>query len=89
MFGCVADQVLYTAGTLEFCYYNNYSACSFAIAVGVIGFLLSLAFIVKDILIVIIDYSDNPVVSHYFLSCIDKSKSIVMFCPQASTSDCR
>ncbi len=64
VFGCVADQVLYNNGVIETCYYSdNYNACSFAIAVGVIGFLLCMAFIVKDILIVVIDYSDNPVVS--------------------------
>ena len=65
MFGCVADKVLIPVGNgLDTCYYAaNYNACSFAIAVGVIGFLLSLAFIAKDILYIVIDYSENPVVS--------------------------
>ncbi len=62
VFGCVADQLLGTVG--DVCYYGeNGNACSFAIAVGVIGFLLSLAFIVKDVLYIIIDYSDSTVVS--------------------------
>jgi hypothetical protein len=60
VFGCVADQLsdgrscLYNAGS---------NACSFAIAVGVIAFLLCLTFLVKDVLFVIIDYSDTIVVS--------------------------
>ena len=45
------------------CAYNGSNACSFAIAVGVIAFLLCLTFLVKDVLFVIIDYSDTIVVS--------------------------
>ena len=64
VFGCVADQLFGTVGGIDICYYGeNGNACSFAIAVGVIGFLLSLAFIVKDVLYIIIDYSDSTVVS--------------------------
>ena len=48
------------------CGYNgNSDCCNFAIAVGVLGFLLCLVFLVKDVLYVIVDYSDNIVVSWY------------------------
>ena len=67
MFGCVSDQLLNVtiisssvAGTG--CGYHLSNACSFAIAVGVIAFLLCLTFLVKDVLFVIIDYSDTIVV---------------------------
>ena len=68
MFGCVSDQLLNVAvnrggGVVSVgCGYNLSNACSFAIAVGVIAFLLCLTFLVKDVLFVIIDYSDTIVV---------------------------
>ena len=53
------------------CYYNRSNACSFDVAVGVIGFLLCLAFLVKDVLYVVIDYSNNIVVSdRSYILCI-------------------
>ena len=64
VFGCVADQVYQDTPVGRVCLYGNDSnACSFAIAVGVIVFLLCLTFLVKDVLFVIIDYSDTIVVS--------------------------
>ena len=71
VFGCVSDQLLNIGvsrnGVLIGigCGYNLSNACSFAIAVGVIAFLLCLTFLVKDVLFVIIDYSDTIVVSGY------------------------
>ena len=68
MFGCVSDQLLNVGVSRggDFvgigCGYNLSNACSFAIAVGVIAFLLCLTFLVKDVLFVIIDYSDTLVV---------------------------
>ena len=61
VFGCVSDQ-LYGGGNV--CAYNFSDACSFAIAVGVIAFLLCLTFLVKDVLFVVIDYTDTIVVRH-------------------------
>lgn len=60
VFGCVADKV--NDSTFGCLYYAS-NACGFAIAVGVIAFLLCLVFLVKDVLYVVIDYSDNVVVS--------------------------
>lgn len=62
MFGCVSDQV-HDNGT---CLYGrqlnlnsgNIDCCNFAIAVGVIGFLLCIVFLLKDFLVVIIDFSE-------------------------------
>ena len=45
------------------CTYNGSNACDFAIAVGVIGFLFCLAFLVKDVMLVVIDYSNSLAVS--------------------------
>ena len=68
VFGCVANQVSNAplSATVTVCGYNgNSDACNFAIAVGVLGFLLCLAFLVKDVLFVIVDYSNNIVVSQH------------------------
>ena len=67
VFGCVSNQLLNVGvnrgGVINVgCGYNLSNACSFAIAVGVIAFLLCLTFLVKDVLFVIIDYSDTIVV---------------------------
>ena len=64
VFGCVADQVYQSNNGARVCFYDFSNACSFAIAVGVIAFLLCLTFLVKDVLFVIIDYSDTMVVSY-------------------------
>ena len=67
MFGCISDKVqephLRNGQQYDECGYNGSDACGFAIAVGVIGFLLCLVFLLKDVAYVIIDYSENPVVS--------------------------
>lgn len=59
MFGCVSDQVsgvIVIGGRVD-CAYNGSNACSFAVAVGVIAFLICLVFLVKDIFMVIIDFT--------------------------------
>ena len=68
VFGCVANQVsnVPPGAVVTVCGYNgNSDCCNFAIAVGVLGFLLCLAFLVKDVLFVIVDYSNNIVVSQH------------------------
>ena len=56
MFGCVSDQVLVTSpfGGDSFCAYNLSSACNFAVAIGVISFLICLALLVKDVMIIFV-----------------------------------
>lgn len=45
-------------GNEKVCGYNGVAACcNFAIAVGVIAFLICLAFLVKDFMMVIVDFS--------------------------------
>jgi hypothetical protein len=58
VFGCVSDQVLVTVNGQTGCFYNaNNDACNFAVAVGVIAFLICLVFLVKDFVMVIVDFS--------------------------------
>ena len=76
VFGCVSDQVSTTSGCA---YAGNSDACNFAIAVGVIGFLLCLVFLVKDVLFVIVDYSDNIVVSSYIYHMVDLWSNILPY----------
>ena len=58
VFSCVADQVVFEFNGDRLCAYNNQlSACNFAIAVGVIAFLICLVFLVKDFMMVIVDFS--------------------------------
>ena len=47
---------------VDTCYYNGSNACNFGIAVGVIGFVMCLVFLVKDVLYVVIDFSNNILV---------------------------
>ena len=55
---CVADQVIITISGDRFCAYNlQLSACDFAISVSVIAFLICLVFLVKDLMMVIVDFS--------------------------------
>lgn len=59
VFGCVSDQA-----DVSNCYgFSNSNACSFAVAVGVIAFLLCLVLLVKDIVLVIVDFSEAVKVS--------------------------
>ena len=51
------------AGNADVCLYNRSNACNFGIAVGVIGFVMCLVFLVKDVLYVVIDFSNNLLVS--------------------------
>ena len=57
VFGCVSDEVSVTDRNGDVCYYNGSNACSFAVAVGVIAFLMCLVFLVKDFFMVIIDFT--------------------------------
>ena len=42
------------------------NACSFGLAIGVLAFLICLAFLVKDVMIVVIDFSESIQVSWLF-----------------------
>lgn len=55
VFGCISDQV----EVESLCLYNRSNACNFGVAIGVIAFVLCLVFLVKDVLYVVIDYSNN------------------------------
>lgn len=59
VFGCISDKV----DIQDLCLYNLSNACSFGVAVGVIGFVMCLVFLVKDVFNVVIDYSNNLIVS--------------------------
>ena len=48
------------------CVLNSTGACSFGIAIGVLAFLICLSFLVKDVMIVVIDYSETIIVSLYY-----------------------
>ena len=63
MFGCITDKVYIEIEDQDRCGYNDSSACSFAVAIGVIAFLLCLVFLVKDVLYVIVDFSQALKVS--------------------------
>ena len=45
------------------CVLNGSNACSFGIAIGVLAFFICLSFLVKDVMIVVIDYSETIMVS--------------------------
>ena len=64
MFGCIADKVDVENNNQDICYYNESNACSFGIAIGVVGFLMCLVFLVKDVLYVVIDFSNSVQVSY-------------------------
>ena len=64
VFGCISDKVESNFNGHDYCLYNNSNACSFGVAVGVIAFLFCLIFLVKDVLYVVIDFSNNIMVSH-------------------------
>ena len=48
----------------DYCAYNGSNACSFGVAIGVIAFLLCLIFLAKDVIYVVIDFTDNLLVSN-------------------------
>lgn len=50
-------------GGESFCWYNNSDACSFALAIGVLSFLICIVFVVKDIIMVVVDFSGALLVS--------------------------
>ncbi|KAL5473561.1 hypothetical protein EMCRGX_G028054 [Ephydatia muelleri] len=61
VFGCVSDQVHDTGSCLYGRALNrnsgNIDCCNFATAVGVIGFLLSILFLLKEFLVAVLDFS--------------------------------
>ena len=63
VFGCISDKVQVSGG----CGYNYSNACSFGVAVGVIAFLLCLAFLVRDVIYVVIDFRNNVMVPKSFI----------------------
>ena len=64
VFGCVADKVVIKAAGLSICAYNlDKNCCNFAIAIGVLAFILCLVFLMKDVLYNVLDFSDNVTVS--------------------------
>ena len=45
------------------CLYNNSGACNYAIGIGVIAFLICIAFLFKDVAMVVVDFSGYIIVS--------------------------
>ena len=60
VFGCVSDQAD-LGGDCQG--YSFSDACSFAVAVGVIAFLICLVLLIKDIVLIIVDFSEAIKVS--------------------------
>ena len=50
-------------GEDSMCLYNGSNACSFALAIGVLAFLICLVFLVKDVMMVVVDFSGAVLVS--------------------------
>ena len=46
------------------CYLNESGACNFALAVGVLAFVICLVLIVKDVMMVIVDFSGSIMVCY-------------------------
>lgn len=63
VFGCISDKLDVTVNGRDVCLYNRSNACNFGVTIGVIGFLMCLAFLVKDVLYVVMDFSNNLTVS--------------------------
>lgn len=77
VFGCVSDQL--KVGTV--CYYNlNNNCCNFAIAVGVLAFLLCLVFLMKDILYNVLDFTNNINVSYFHVAGCMQYRSPTLGC---------
>lgn len=74
VFGCIADKLDVSINGHGVCLYNESNACSFGVTIGVLGFLMCLAFLVKDVLYVVIDFSNNLTVSlftyRYVTKCV-------------------
>lgn len=74
VFGCIADKLDVSINGHGVCLYNRSNACSFGVTIGVLGFLMCLAFLVKDVLYVVIDFSNNLTVSlstyRYITQCV-------------------
>ena len=49
----------------DICLYNGSGACSYALAIGVLAFLLCIVFLIKDVMMVVIDFSGSIIVSDY------------------------
>ena len=60
----MADKGYITVGD-QICLYNQSGACSYALAIGVLAFLLCIVFLIKDVMMVVIDFSGSIIVSDY------------------------
>ena len=59
VFGCISNKVNVDLSGTNFCLYNFSTACNFGITIGVIGFVMCLAFLLKDVLFAVIDFSTS------------------------------
>lgn len=57
VFGCMSDKGFLKVGDQRLCWYNNSGACNYAIGIGVIAFLICIAFLFKDVAMVVVDFS--------------------------------
>ena len=61
VFGCVADKGFFGSPE-DTCVLNESGACNFALAIGVLAFIICLAFLVKDVIMVVVDFSGSIIV---------------------------
>lgn len=47
----------------RYCLYNGSGACNYALAIGVLAFLICIVFILKDVIMVLVDFSGAIIVS--------------------------
>ena len=59
----MSDKGFLSTPAEKICYYNNSGACNYALAIGVLAFLICIGFIFKDVAMVVIDFSGFLVVS--------------------------
>lgn len=59
----MADKGYSPNGGDQTCLYDGSGACSYALAIGVLAFLLCIVFLIKDVMMVVIDFSGSIIVS--------------------------
>ena len=59
----MSDKGFLKVGDQRLCWYNNSGACNYAIGIGVIAFLICIAFLFKDVAMVVVDFSGYIIVS--------------------------
>ncbi|XP_003386894.1 PREDICTED: synaptogyrin-3-like [Amphimedon queenslandica] len=59
VFGCMSDKGIVKKNNAgdSACLYNGSGACNYAIGIGVIAFLICIAFLFKDVAMVVVDFS--------------------------------